>query len=43
MIGGVAAIAHGVSRITRDLDLIVQPSKANRRRTMPESFSQDVT
>ena len=34
MIGGVAAIAHGVSRITRDLDLIVQPSKANRRRTI---------
>ncbi len=34
IVGGVAAIAHGVSRITRDLDLIVAPNKANRRRTI---------
>jgi hypothetical protein len=34
VIGGVAAIAHGISRITRDLDLIVRPVKANRRRTI---------
>lgn len=34
VIGGVAAIAHGVSRITRDLDLIVEPGKPNRRRTI---------
>ena len=34
VIGGVAAIAHGVSRITRDLDVVVGTSKANRRRTI---------
>ena len=34
VVGGVAAIAHGVSRITRDLDLIVAPNRANRRRTI---------
>lgn len=34
VIGGVAAIAHGVSRITRDLDLIVSPGRANRRRAI---------
>ena len=34
VIGGVAAIAHGVSRITRDLDLVVGTSKDNRRRTI---------
>lgn len=34
VIGGVAAIAHGVSRITRDLDVIVRPTKENRRRTI---------
>lgn len=34
VIGGVAAIAHGVSRITRDLDLVVGTSRANRKRTI---------
>ncbi|MCC2664767.1 MAG: nucleotidyltransferase [Geminicoccaceae bacterium] len=34
VVGGVAAIAHGVSRITRDLDILVEPGKACRRRTI---------
>lgn len=34
VIGGVAAIAHGVQRITRDIDLLLEPSAANRRRAI---------
>ncbi len=34
VIGGVAAVAHGVQRITRDLDLLIEPSKRNRRRAI---------
>ena len=34
IIGGVAALAHGVQRITRDIDFLVEPSKANRGRAI---------
>ena len=29
VIGGFAAIAHGAPRVTRDLDVVVEPSSAN--------------
>lgn len=29
VIGGVAALSHGLSRITRDFDLVIEPSAAN--------------
>ena len=32
VVGGIAAITHGSQRLTRDCDLIVEPSAANRRR-----------
>lgn len=31
-VGGVAALAHGVQRITRDFDIVIEPSQANARR-----------
>jgi hypothetical protein len=34
VIGGVAALAHGVQRVTRDFDLLVEPSEANCRRAI---------
>ncbi len=34
IIGGVAALAHGVQRITRDIDLVIAPGKANCRRAI---------
>lgn len=34
IIGGVAALAHGVQRITRDMDLLVEPAKVNCRRAI---------
>lgn len=34
VIGGVAALAHGVQRITRDIDFLVEPTKVNCRRTL---------
>ena len=34
VIGGVAAIAHGVSRITRDIDLLIEPGRGNCRRAI---------
>ncbi|MDP9189625.1 MAG: nucleotidyltransferase [Actinomycetota bacterium] len=34
IIGGVAALAHGVQRITRDIDLLIEPGRANCRRAI---------
>lgn len=34
IIGGVAALVHGVQRITRDIDLLIEPSKVNCRRAI---------
>jgi hypothetical protein len=34
VIGGVAALAHGVQRITRDFDFLIEPSAANRKRAI---------
>ncbi len=34
IIGGVAAIAHGVQRTTRDVDVLIEPSEENRRRAI---------
>ena len=33
-VGGVAALAHGVQRITRDFDLLIEPSVENCRRAI---------
>ena len=34
VVGGVAAIAHGVQRITRDIDFVLRPGKRNSRRAI---------
>jgi hypothetical protein len=34
VIGGVAAIAHGVQRITRDIDFVLRPGRRNSRRAI---------
>lgn len=34
VIGGVAAIAHGVQRITRDIDFLLEPSTGNCRKAI---------
>lgn len=34
VVGGLAAIAHGVQRTTRDLDLLLEPSLPNCRRAI---------
>lgn len=34
VIGGVAAIAHGVPRNTLDLDILIEPTVANARRVL---------
>jgi hypothetical protein len=34
IIGGVAALVHGVQRITRDVDLLVEPGRGNCRRAI---------
>lgn len=34
VVGGVAALAHGVQRITRDFDFLVEPSADNCRRAI---------
>jgi hypothetical protein len=34
VVGGVAAIAHGVQRTTRDIDFLLRPGKRNSRRAI---------
>jgi len=34
IIGGLAAIAHGVQRTTRDVDVVIEPSERNCRRAI---------
>lgn len=41
VIGGVAALAHGVQRITRDFDFLIEPSSANCRRAIKALVSLD--
>jgi hypothetical protein len=40
-IGGIAAIAHGVQRITRDLDVLIDRSEQNCRRLIAALASLD--
>src|SRR4051794_19559311 len=34
VVGGVAAVAHGVQRITRDIDFLLRPGRRNSRRAI---------